>query len=141
VCLCLFKCLPLFSFVGPFGGHWIQSKFKNPNKVSNCLTPVFHPNDIVGAILLLWAEIMSLRGQFVVGGGWMEHLHPPTNTRPQFYRLLVFITSKTVLNYLPIRPTLNMCALTRSIIKEDSRGKGGWLVGWACQRKGWWPGC
>jgi len=92
VCLCLFKCLPLFSFVGPFGGHWIQSKFKNPNEVSNCLTPVFHPNDIIGAILLLWAEIISSRGQFVVGGGWMEHLHPPT--RSQFYRLLVFITSK-----------------------------------------------
>jgi len=95
------------------------------------LTPVFHPNDIIGAILLLWAEIISSRGQFVVGGGWMEHLHPPT--RPQFYKLLVFITSKTVLNY---HPTLNMCALTRSIIKEDRRGKGGWLVGWACQRKG-----
>jgi hypothetical protein len=124
VCLCLFKCLPLFSFVGPFGGHWIQSKFKNPNEVSNCLTPVFHPNDIIGAILLLWAEIMSSRGQFVVGGGWMEHLHPPT--RSQFYRLLVFITSKDSAKLSP-NPK-HVCSYKIHHKRRQQRQR--WLAGW-----------
>ncbi len=124
MCLCLFKCLPLFSFVGPFGGHWIQSKFKNPNEVSNCLTPVFHPNDIIGAILLLWAEIISSRGQFVVGGGWMEHLHPPT--RSQFYRLLVFITSKDSAKLSP-NPK-HVCSYKIHHKRRQKRQR--WLAGW-----------
>jgi hypothetical protein len=79
---------------------------------------------------------LCLRANLLLEVGWMEHLHP--HTRPHFYRLLVFITSNTVLNYLPIYPTQNMSCvlLQRSIIKEDCRGKGGWLLGGPAKERG-----
>lgn len=124
MCLCLFKCLPLFSFVGPFGGHWIQSKFKNPNEVSNCLTPVFHPNDIIGAILLLWAEIHEFKGP-ICCWGWVDGASPPTHTPPILQTTSIYhIQDSAKLSPNP----KHVCSYKIHHKRRQKRQR--WLAGW-----------
>jgi len=104
------------------------------------VTPVVHPNDIIGAILLLHPEF---QGPSCCCWGWVDGAsqpspptHPPTHPQApiEFYRLLVCITSNTVvLNYLPIPQTLNMCCSYKIHHKrrqQRQRWLAGWLAGW-----------
>ncbi len=67
----------------------------------------------------------------------MDGASPPTHTPPILQTTSIYhIQQSAKLSSPSAQPEtcVLMCALTRSIIKEDSRGKGGWLGGPAKER-------